>query len=370
MTSHPCQACAVAGMDCMGEDDVIIDKFWWGGPESDGDMALNLCPQGVCCDDGEGCYYTDTDSLCSMNRDYTQPLCGACLPGFVETSAANGACTVCPESSPLFFLAPACLGFLLVTKTLKGSLKPKAAIPDPMMAYILRSALFVFQLLPILSFQSNNNIFAPIASIANFELDTSGGGEGEEESAGTCYTATLGPRDKIGIGLVPSIMFLGQLAIFFVIYVFKSRIKPSFGWTREDTRKWDIAFEQTFWNLALALYAKAVMSFIKLMDCRPCGDPGEYCVDPVKSCYVMFYAGSIECFDYFHYIAMFAVFLCFLFPFLVIMVLRREYLHRRHGGDLGKGWKHLRRKYPALVMPYRRKRYGSKCDLPTRKYTA
>ena len=36
MTTHPCRACPVTGMDCMGEDDVIIDKFWCGGPESDG----------------------------------------------------------------------------------------------------------------------------------------------------------------------------------------------------------------------------------------------------------------------------------------------------------------------------------------------
>ena len=311
----------------------------------------------MCCDQSEGCIYTETETLCSLNRDYTKPLCGACVNGTVETSAANGACGVCPPESPLFFLAPACLGFLLVTKTLKGAMTAKQPIPDPMMAYILRSALFVFQLLPVLSFQSNNNIFAPIASLANFELDTSGGGDGEEEKAGTCYTDSLGPRQKLAIGLVPSIMFLGQWFIFTTIYFVKSRLKPSYGWTSEDTRKYDIAFEQAFWNLALALYAKAVMTVIKLSDCRPMGDPGEYCTYDDRPCKVMFQAGSIECYDNWHYLAGCLLLMLFLCPFGVIWILRREYLHPRHGGELGRGWKHLRRRYPALVMPYRRKRY-------------
>eukprot|EP01084_Bolivina_argentea_P113202 201799_1 len=307
-------------------------------------MALQLCPPGVCCSVDGGCYFHNKKSLCSLNRNSTVPLCGACLEGYTETSSAAGACGVCPPTSSLIFLLPALAGFLLVVFYLRKLSEAKQDIPHPLMAYAGRSVLFVYQLLPTLTFQSSSTVFAPLSALSNFEIDQSSNKDGEER-AGTCYFTDMGPRDKIGIGLIPSFMFLGQLLLLYLIYRAKIRFKPPAKWSDKDRSKWDMAFYQTFWQLAIMLYAKVTISLLKLTDCRSVGEFG------IR----MWYAGSIECWDAFHYVAWFCLSMMFLTPFLVVYILRKEYM--RHDGDLGKGWKYLRRRYPALVMPYRRKRY-------------
>lgn len=88
------------------------------------------------------------------------------------------------------------------------------------------------------------------------------------------------------------------------------------------------------WNIILIVYAQVTATMIKLSDCRPLGPK-----------WIMFYQGSVTCYDSFHFVCFVFLFGCMIFPFVMAVLMFKT---KREGG---MGW--LRRVYPSLVLQYR-----------------
>lgn len=347
MTSEQCLRCPDLGIVCTGLDEILIDEYWYAYNKTDGTVIPAICPIGYCCSDSNGCDYSDKTVLCASNRDPEYPLCGKCFDGYAETSNAKGGCAICEDSAALIFAVPAILGFALIAFYLKSGLKKQQQIPHEMMVYLSRTALFIFQLLPFLTFQSSGANLLPLASIANFEMDMFSSSDEEADDIGSCYTATLSARNKLFIGLVPSGILAFQLVIAFIVFEIKLRTQKAEDEEDkiEKVRRrhvWEKAFFQVTLQISLMLYAKITSALIKLDDCRPLAEPIGL---------VMFYAGSIQCPNPIWYATMAGLLVCISVPFGVAYALKREM--NRPGG----GWKQVRLRYPIFVLPYRRSAY-------------
>jgi len=103
----------------------------------------------------------------------------------------------------------------------------------------------------------------------------------------------------------------------------------------EENKKWHHALNHTTWNIILIIYAQITATLVQLIDCRPLGKK-----------MVMFYQGSVKCWDPIHGICFFFLFCCLIFPFVLIIILFRT--RKMYG--MG----YLRRAYPSLVINYRK----------------
>merc|ERR1712130_11766 len=84
--------------------------------------------------------------------------------------------------------------------------------------YTSKSALYVFQLLPYLTFQSTIDIIAPIADFFSFSTDMF-----ESEGAANCILKDMSGRQKLMLDLIPAIAYALELTLVLVsINVWKS----------------------------------------------------------------------------------------------------------------------------------------------------
>eukprot|EP01084_Bolivina_argentea_P316933 549456_1 len=86
----------------------------------------------------------------------------------------------------------------------------------------------------------------------------------------------------------------------------------------KDIERWSSAFIHMTWNIILIVYTQITSTMVKLIDCRPLGND-----------IVMFYHGTVHCYDEIHGICFFVLFLCFCFP--MYLFWKMNYDRKRYG---------------------------------------
>eukprot|EP01084_Bolivina_argentea_P277160 473101_1 len=126
-----CISCdsSLKGVECKGEDSIIISYNYWLSALSNNNeiyplirvkdidtMFAVFCPPGFCCNSMSGCNYIDSfdnyygknvsapSSLCAFGRDPSSILCGSCENGKSELFGSTN-CGICKETNyPLIIL--------------------------------------------------------------------------------------------------------------------------------------------------------------------------------------------------------------------------------------------------------------------------
>merc|ERR1712123_111638 len=105
----------------------------------------------------------------------------------------------------------------MIANFMRGGLNA-AVCPHPFMIYVSKSALYVFQLLPYLTFQSTISVIAPIADFFSFSTDMF-----ESEGSANCILKDMSGRQKLMLDLIPAIAYALELILVLVsINVWKS----------------------------------------------------------------------------------------------------------------------------------------------------
>ena len=275
-------------------------------------------------------------------------MCGKCNNGLSETTSDVGYCKECNDNSGLVVLiAPISIGILLIANFFRKGMRD-VEVPHPFMIYMTKSALFVFQLFPFLTFQSDITIYQPITKVTNIDIDLvyslAAMFEGKE-NRGDCVFSSMSARSKIMLKMLPgTCMLLMLITIEMIMLVFAAyRRRKRMGRIVEL----EYGRNNAIWNVLLVVYTQITGTLVKLTDCRGfgAGDTGN-----VK--YYMRYAGAVECWDLFHYVCYVGFIACFLFPFILFFILKRE---------KEISMKRLRRRFPTLTLLYRRKCWWYSC---------
>ena len=257
-----------------------------------GYLATGQCTNGYCCDENEGCnFVTEKSKLCRRGRDADEVFCGQCKSGFSETTSDVGICKRCKNTGRLTILVfPLFLGIGLIAFFIKQGMKP-AEVPHPFIVYMSKSALFVYQLFPFLSFQSTVSIYKPITKFFTIDLDlfTIGG-----QPDGDCVYEGMGPRTKVMLDMLPAACMLGSLIALEMsmllgdIYSRKKKYQKN--------EPWHLGRNNAIWNIIIIVYTQFTAAMIKLSDCRPFGGDGT----GIDRALYMYWAGNTTCYDLFH----------------------------------------------------------------------
>jgi hypothetical protein len=339
MGNWQCESCP-EGIACKGLNNTEVLMNWYSYPRDQGKLGAVNCPPGYCCRreklskggnlDENGCYIKNKakGDLCAPNRNADIPMCGKCDKGFSETSSSSGDCQVCNSSSGawIFFL-PNFFGFLIILFFFRQGKREVQTQSHPFVTYITKSALYVFQLIPYLSFREVSSSIEPIARLANLKIEVA------TSENGDCILRNMGARTKILLELVPG-LFLGfqLIAIYGALKFYQHRRLRG----RPLPPSWKNGFNAAVWNTLFTIYTQVTGALIKLTTCQPYQDELR-----------MYYAGDVTCPDVYHGLCYVGLLGCFLFPFVLLAVLALE---RRRGGQT-----YLRVRYPSMILPYRRK---------------
>ena len=87
LENSKCADCTdIDGIFCLGGSNLIISYNYWTRISSESVITSHFCPSGYCCQNINGCNYTnlvnEQSGLCAYGRDTSSPLCGACLDGY------------------------------------------------------------------------------------------------------------------------------------------------------------------------------------------------------------------------------------------------------------------------------------------------
>ncbi|ETO14991.1 adhesin-like protein [Reticulomyxa filosa] len=343
MKRKECVPCEL-GATCLGQNNVTIDYLWFGLETPDGYLETSICPIGFCCQKTGGCNYltgrsySGTDysgvTMCAPGRDPDVPLCGRCIKGLSETNSPTGGCALCNDSSgfAVSMLLPLIGGLFAIMFWMRNGLKPKQDIPLASIVYFSKTLVFVYQLLPYLTFQSPSSYLSPLASIFNFQIQAGGG------NVGNCQLAGMTSVQKLFLDLAPTSGFCVNLCILGLGIRFK------FGKT-EESKRWYAALQQTAWQVGLLMYTKVTATVLKILNCRTLGTVyGQR----------MSYAGEYKCWEHtFQWISVGLLILVVGVPIYVYYQFRKI-MRREHSPESPGGWRGLRTLYPALVLPYRK----------------
>ncbi|ETO25927.1 hypothetical protein RFI_11210 [Reticulomyxa filosa] len=328
LKNAPCRQCEI-GCKCNGFNLVTVQVNWYGIESDEGYLATQMCPAGYCCHDNNGCSFSNKSSLCATGRDPSVPLCGKCSDGLSETTSPSGMCKVCTDNSGLtkqiglaFAMAFALVGlfFILGARQVQKT-------PMPLVTYTSKSALFVFQLIPYLTFQQTSAFIEPLARAANLRMDFA------TSKSGDCVLKDMDGRTKLYLELLPSAVAIILLILVYVGMTLFRYIKLG---KQPIPARFTNGFNSAVWNVCLTLYAQVASTLIKLISCRPVTGHGLR----------MYYAGAITCYDQSHFAAFAGIFIVGLFPLILYAIMLRDY---RIGGHL-----YLQIRYPSLVLMYRK----------------
>ncbi len=302
-----------------------------------GDIHTQLCPKSYCCSspilyDGItlGCLFESLNKTGQIEHLLGGKDTFKCLPGDSETNSKAGQCLKCSGLLAAIIL-PNIVGFMLILFYTKKGLSPHR-IDHPFIVYTTQSALYVFQLLPYLTFQAIVEIIAPIAQFFSLSVDMFSG------NAAQCVLSNVDGRTKGSLNGIQ--IFIVHLGIkLYKSYKFKKELESQSNGEHEDAikikitsntqgiiknDKWDHELTHTIWNTVLIIYAQITATLERLIDC------------PDKT--IMFYEGSIVCWYWIHIIY-------FLFPFIFIFIL----FSMRTLFGMG----YLHRAYASLTLNYR-----------------
>ncbi|ETO13973.1 adhesin-like protein, partial [Reticulomyxa filosa] len=329
LKTNPCKECPL-GCKCEGYNFVTVKLNWYAIANDNGYLATQICPAGYCCNNTNGCNFLNTSYLCATGRNSSVPLCGRCTEGLSETTSPSGDCAICTDNSGLTkqILLAVFLGIAMIGLFFRSGWREAQKAPMPIETYLTKSALFVFQLIPFLTFQQTSKIIEPLARAANFRMDFF-----SSSSSGECVLKNMSGRQKLSLDLLPSLVLFVELLIVYVGMMSYKYIKLN---GRPLPVRWENGFNSAIWNVFITLYAQIASALIKLTNCRPVSGYG------VR----MYYVGHVECYDKWHFIAYAALFVIVTVPIFLYFVMLREY---RVGGHL-----YLKIRYPSLVLMFRK----------------
>eukprot|EP01084_Bolivina_argentea_P064147 117027_1 len=302
-SQYPCRSCEnKLGIDCYGENRVVMRENWYGLTLADGEIETGICPPGICCADSNGCDFSDKNTLCAVHRNSSVKLCGRCQDGYHETLQNSGDCKDCKYGEwywiVIWFIISCIIVIILYTSSRK-----ERTVPHPFVVYISRTMLFFYQIFMLINYRHDIGALQVVCNIANIDLDFN--------PKGTCLFLNVTAKQKVFLKLIPSLSLLVAVGLLFLIMKFKylfgeladSQNKYKI---REQWKKELIPFQSIVDFVISYVYVQLVYVTLTSCICVSFGD-GMY----------QWYAGTEECWTFDEIIGIImAIFLIFILPFL------------------------------------------------------
>eukprot|EP01084_Bolivina_argentea_P173799 301072_1 len=216
-----CHACPKDGVTCNGGNDVILDYAWWARVNNNsvysGNEANNvrvceikfetyLCPAELCCNTIKGCSFDvyNRESLCAKNRDPDSKFCGRCMPGYSEVVGTYD-CKKCDVDESWILILPILGGVLLLIYLF---------LRDPftvtlLFTYVYKSLLYFYQIIPILTYQTNLGLLKHVSDFFNLSFLYSI----FKTSNGTCLFGGMSALGKLYANFLAPTILLTELII-------------------------------------------------------------------------------------------------------------------------------------------------------------
>eukprot|EP01084_Bolivina_argentea_P064658 117898_1 len=281
MNNDECKICN-EGTICLGGNNIKIKENWYAQlDDNDSYLHTALCAPRYCCTGSAGCSFEDKNSLCAANRDPNVLMCGACKPGFSETLSRSGRCNKCDSMAQAFWIVFIwmLLGFIFVYLLYYFG-KKERRVPHPFITYVSRTLLFFYQILGFVIFKTSIPALTIMSELATLNFDFG--------KNGSCFFPNVTAREKLVMALViPFVLLVDLFLLYLVLRVFyaKGKIK--------DWKNQMIVFQNTVNIIISVTYVQVVYSMTRLAACSQLQDGNYY----------MWYAGSVQCYDFGHILA-------------------------------------------------------------------
>ena len=215
-----CHSCSEKeGVTCNGGHDVVLEYAYWA-KISEEEKPLGtldstycqktfetyLCPSGLCCNNIDGCQLNieDPTTFCAAHRDPNVPFCGRCMPGYSEV-VGTYECQQCDEDKSWILVIPVISGIvLLIYLYLKN---PRTV--TPLFTYIYKSLLYFYQIIPILTYETNLGLFSDVTALFNLSFVYNILGT----SSGTCLFGGMSGVDKLASNFLAPCIILAELLV-------------------------------------------------------------------------------------------------------------------------------------------------------------
>ena len=206
------------GITCSGNKDLVITAGFYAyiKQDSDGELKAVDCPDGFCCQLDNGCnYFTQQDSFCASNRDYDEPMCGACISGYSEILVGTS-CARCKGSRWYWIFVPTILAIIFVffvTFNRKRERSDEVYVLPPgkvLRVAVLKNLAYYYQTLN-LTFPNDIGIYLR-AVLAFFSISFESASSGD--STTWCFFEGMDPLFKASVNFgFPLICFMILLLI-------------------------------------------------------------------------------------------------------------------------------------------------------------